>query len=180
MLHKCCSVRAAAPMLLLESSKTMLQCERCSISAAAWMLLQRCCVNAAACMLLHGCGVIWALGPRDCSCIWLISNEVPIHYDTTVGCYLEIPVKGGVYRNLTECMGIVPVWRTAILAWTWKWAKWTTIWAVWTPTRQYVKKKWTNLSRCGEKKLVKVFEKGTSIQFPKLFKQLHLVWPNID
>ena len=31
----------------------------------------------------------------DLSCIRLISNEALMHFDTTVGCYVEAPLKGG-------------------------------------------------------------------------------------
>ena len=49
----------------------------------------------------------WALGtgPRDGSYIWLISNEAQMQYDTTVGCDLEAPVKGGVIENLDHVHG---------------------------------------------------------------------------
>ena len=29
-----------------------------------------------------------ALGPHNCSCVWLFSNEAQLHYDITVGCYV--------------------------------------------------------------------------------------------
>ena len=47
----------------------------------------------------------WALGPRDFSCIWLISNEVQAHYNTTVGCDLEASAKGGSIQILDDVHG---------------------------------------------------------------------------
>ena len=54
--------------------------------------------NLKACM---GTGTTWR------NCIQLISNAAQMHYDTTVGCYLEAPVKGG---------GIT--WQRAWALWT--------------------------------------------------------------
>ena len=41
----------------------------------------------------------------DLSCIWLISNEALMHYDTTVGCDLEAPLKGGGIQQLDRVQG---------------------------------------------------------------------------
>ena len=39
------------------------------------------------------------------NCIWLISNEAHMHYDTTVGCYLEALVNGGGMQQLDSVQG---------------------------------------------------------------------------
>ena len=41
----------------------------------------------------------------DLSCIWLICNEKQMHYDTTVGCDLKAPVKGGGIQQLDLVQG---------------------------------------------------------------------------
>ena len=39
------------------------------------------------------------------SCIWLTLNEALMHYDTTVGCDLEAPMKGGGMQQLDHMQG---------------------------------------------------------------------------
>ena len=45
------------------------------------------------------------LGPRDCSCIWLILNETHGQYNTTVGCCLEAQVESGCIKKLDSVHG---------------------------------------------------------------------------
>ena len=50
----------------------------------------------------------------DLNCIWLISTEAQMHYDTTVGCDLEVPLKGGGIQKLDHvhghCERLTPSW----------------------------------------------------------------------
>ena len=54
----------------------------------------------------------------DLSCIWLISNEAQMQYDTTVGCNLEAQMKGGGIQKLDcvhwpwHCEGVTPAIQT--------------------------------------------------------------------
>ena len=43
--------------------------------------------------------------PRLSSCIWLILNEAQTHYNTTVSCNLEAPVKGGGIQQFNHVDG---------------------------------------------------------------------------
>ena len=43
--------------------------------------------------------------PVHLSCTWLISNEALMHYDTTVGCDIEAPLKGSGIQQLDRVQG---------------------------------------------------------------------------
>ena len=52
------------------------------------------------------------------SCIWLILNEALAHYDTTMGCNLEIPVKDGLQSwDPSERWRDLETWHHASAPW---------------------------------------------------------------
>ena len=75
----------------------------------------------------------------DLSCIWLISNEALMHYDTTVGCYLEAPLKCGGIQQLDRVQGHCDRVTHCQPGLNLKVEKRDPIWALWTPSGQNVR-----------------------------------------
>ena len=95
----------------------------------------------------------WELGPCYSSCTLLISNKAKMHYNTTVGCHLEAPVKGGGIQNLDSTHGHCDSVMSRHQGLNLKLAKWTMVWAIWTLTGQNIPKVGETFQEVGKKYL---------------------------